>query len=103
MTGSNFDECFCWARGFTPTLLPFLQRTRRNIQHFSKLYLGQTRSTPCLRYFVRFYTTDSCSFTRFHFFDGLKQLVAKLLSTQNLVTHFPIPRESTSGYERVCC
>ena len=47
-------------------------------------------------------TADSCSLARFHFSNRLEQLVAKLFSTQGLVTHFPIPHESTSGYARAC-
>lgn len=72
MAESNLDERFCWPRGFTSALLPFLQSTRRNMQYLSKLYLGQTSFTPCFCHLIRFYTTGSCGFTRFHFFDGLE-------------------------------
>ena len=81
MTGSNLNERFCWTRGFTSTLLPLLQGSRGNMQYLSKLDLSQSGFASSLCHLVRLNTTDSCSFARFHFFNRLKQLVAKLLST----------------------
>src|SRR5690606_41508057 len=76
--------------------------TRRCVEHLCNLSLCKTSLASRLCYLICLHTTDARSVARFHFFNRLKQLVAKLLSTQSLITHVPIPHESTSGYARVC-
>src|SRR5690554_709298 len=98
MAESNLDERLCRPGRFTSPLLPFLQRTWRNMEHLGKLSLCEASFATGFCDLVWLHTTDSCGPARFHFFNRLEELDAKLLSTQSLITHFPIPHESTSGY-----
>ena len=72
------------------------------MEYLGKLPLCKASLATRLCDLIWLHTTDARSLARFHFFNRLEELIAKLLSTQSLITHFPIPHESTSGYARVC-